>query len=131
MDDKEIKSKAVADYEDCLDYEDVVPMNGTLSDFLGDVVSTKETWERHWSAMPEYKSEDKSDIKKLIINFESEEDYNEFAKLIGQKLTMKTKTIWYPEQANSIASVLRFVDETDETTGVEFTKADLEAANKK
>ena len=31
------------------------------------------------------------------MNFRNKEDYAEFVKLIDQKITDKTKSIWYPE----------------------------------
>jgi len=49
-----------------------------------------------WVGMPEFIQEKKEPYKKLIIRFETEEDYNDFAELIGQKLTPKTKSIWHP-----------------------------------
>jgi hypothetical protein len=49
-----------------------------------------------WVGMPEFVQEEKQPYKTLIIRFESESDYQDFAKLIGQKLTPKTKSIWHP-----------------------------------
>jgi len=49
-----------------------------------------------WVGMPEFVQEKKEPFKTLIIRFESESDYQDFAKLIGQKLTPKTKSIWHP-----------------------------------
>jgi ParB-like chromosome segregation protein Spo0J len=50
-----------------------------------------------WVDMPEFEGEDISAYKKLIVNFENEEDYQKFADLIDQKLTDKTKSIYFPE----------------------------------
>ena len=49
-----------------------------------------------WVGMPEFVQEKKEPFKTLTIRFESEADYEDFAKLIGQKLTPKTKSIWHP-----------------------------------
>lgn len=49
-----------------------------------------------WVGMPEFVQEKKEPFKTLIIRFESESDYENFAQLIGQKLTLKTKSIWHP-----------------------------------
>lgn len=49
-----------------------------------------------WVGMPEFVQEKKEPYKTLIIRFESEADYQDFAKLIDQKLTLKTKSIWHP-----------------------------------
>jgi hypothetical protein len=53
--------------------------------------------EEHWVDMPEFVQEKNTEYKKLIIRFDNEKDYQEFADLIGQKLTDKTKSIWYPK----------------------------------
>ena len=49
-----------------------------------------------WVGMPEFIQEKKEPYKTLTIRFETEKDYQEFAELIGQKLTPKTKSIWHP-----------------------------------
>jgi hypothetical protein len=54
--------------------------------------------EDEWNGMPEYEGEDKSGVKDLIIHFKSIEDYINFGKLIDQKLSEKTKSIWFPEE---------------------------------
>lgn len=38
----------------------------------------------------------KEPYAKIIIRFDSEEDLQDFANLIGQKLTNKTKSLWHP-----------------------------------
>lgn len=49
-----------------------------------------------WVGMPEFVQEKKEPYKTLIVRFETEQDYNDFAQLIAQKLTKKTKSIWHP-----------------------------------
>lgn len=49
-----------------------------------------------WVGMPEFVQEKKQPYKELVVRFETEEDYKNFQKLIGQNLTLKTKSIWYP-----------------------------------
>tara|TARA_R110000803_G_scaffold148996_1_gene214421 strand:- start:620 stop:877 length:258 start_codon:yes stop_codon:yes gene_type:complete len=49
-----------------------------------------------WVGMPEFIQEKKEPFSKIIIRFDTEDDLKEFAKLIGQKLTPKTKSIWHP-----------------------------------
>lgn len=49
-----------------------------------------------WEGMPEFEMEKIQPFKVLTIRFECAEDYKEFEGLIGQKLTDKTKSIWYP-----------------------------------
>ena len=49
-----------------------------------------------WHGMPEFVQEKKEPFKTLVIRFENEADYKEFQKIINQKLTYKTKSIWHP-----------------------------------
>jgi hypothetical protein len=53
-------------------------------------------YKKHWKGMPEFVQEKKEPFAKIIFRFESEKDLNEFAKIIGQKLTKKTKSAWFP-----------------------------------
>lgn len=59
--------------------------------------ATEEDWEKEWLEMPEYSHEDKTAEKSLIINFKSQEDVRKFSELIGQKITDKTRSIWFPK----------------------------------
>ncbi len=49
-----------------------------------------------WVDMPEFVQEKKEPFAKIIVRFETQKDLEEFAQLIGQKLTPKTKSIWHP-----------------------------------
>ena len=52
--------------------------------------------ENHWTDMPEFIQEKKEPFAQIIVRFDSEKDLNEFAEMISQKLTPKTKSIWHP-----------------------------------
>ena len=49
-----------------------------------------------WSGMPEFVQLKKEPYSKIIFRFDNEHDLQEFAELIGQKLTSKTKRSWHP-----------------------------------
>jgi len=49
-----------------------------------------------WCGMPEFQQEKQEPYAKIIFRFENEADLQEFAELIGQKLTKKTKSSWHP-----------------------------------
>lgn len=51
-----------------------------------------------WQGMPEFEQEDQLGIKTLFVHFSSQEHIEEFAQLVDQKITQKTKYIWYPRQ---------------------------------
>ena len=46
--------------------------------------------------MPEFENEDITSWKKITVHFHSEEDYLEFARLVKQNLTHKTKLDSFP-----------------------------------
>lgn len=52
---------------------------------------------KEWEGMPEFNQKDTSAFKQVIVNFENQAHMEAFAKLIGQDITIKTKSIWYPE----------------------------------
>ena len=56
----------------------------------------QKDWQKEWKDMPEFVQEKKEAYAKIIVRFDKEEDLQDFAKLIGQKLTNKTKSIWHP-----------------------------------
>lgn len=70
-------------------------------------------WKKHWVGMPEFEQKNNPPYKQLIISFRTEEDYREFAKLIEQPLTMKTKSTWFPRLDRDANSLKRWI-ETDE-----------------
>ena len=45
------------------------------------------------------------------IRFATKEDMDEFAKIIGQKITDRTKAIWHPFKSHWGEHIHRFVDE--------------------
>ena len=69
-------------------------------------------WKEEWQDMPEFVQDKKEAYSKLIVRFKNEEDLQEFAKLIGQKLTSKSKSIWHPKLERGLDSYKRYVDES-------------------
>ena len=53
-----------------------------------------------WENMPEYSQEDQLAFKTVYVHFKNEQDYKDYQNFIGQPMTHKTKSIWYPEQKN-------------------------------
>jgi hypothetical protein len=64
-----------------------------------------------WKDMPEFVQEKQEPFAKIIIRFETKENLEEFAKLINQKLTKKTKSIWFPFKSHWGLTKKRWVDE--------------------
>lgn len=124
------------DFEHMLGVVNTQDKPATLSEFLGlsDIPQTVEEaeqqkkhdhmgWRKHWVGMPEFESENKEPAKQLIISFKTEEDYQKFGEFIGQKLTKKTKSIFWPYKPKAEMTVLRWVDEdTDWNTSADSSE---------
>lgn len=58
-----------------------------------------------WLGMPDYEPVDSA--IKMVVSFKSMEDREEFARVLGYKLTDKTKSVWYPDRdRDDISSVM-------------------------
>jgi hypothetical protein len=58
--------------------------------------SAKFSARAHWKGMPKFNQPDKGPVKTLQVNFENMDDVLKFSKVIGQEITAKTKSVWYP-----------------------------------
>ena len=65
-----------------------------------------------WKDMPEFVQDKQEPFAKIIVRFDSQEALDEFSKLIGQKLTKKTKSIWHPQLIRGLNANKRYVDES-------------------
>ena len=70
-----------------------------------------EPWKKEWQGMPEFSHEDLTPWKQIIVSFATEEDMQDFAKLVEQNLTIRTQSIWYPPAEIGRISNKRFDDE--------------------
>lgn len=66
---------------------------------------------KEWDGMPEFVQEEKEPFSKIIVRFETEKDLEDFAKVIGQKLTSKTKSIWHPFKSHWGKGRMMWIDE--------------------
>jgi hypothetical protein len=64
-----------------------------------------------WVGMPEFNNPAKA-TKDLIIHFEKNEDMESFSKLINQKITDKTTSIWYPERESRDMKSVEYKNES-------------------
>lgn len=72
-------------------------------------IDTREAW----VGMPEFENEDQGAKFSVKVNFADEDALKRFAELVGQTLTTKTRSIWYPK-----AEIVPLVDKryvTNET----------------
>ena len=68
--------------------------------------------ELEWTGMPEFNNDDLTPKRQLIISFKTEEDVQLFAKLINQKLTTKTKSLWFPKVNDLVQKDKTYLDES-------------------
>jgi len=82
-------------------------------DLQGSLFGDEEvvTWKQNWKNMPEFIQEDMTPVQQVIVSFETREDVRKFGKLLGQKLTYKTKSIWWPKVENTTVEHLRWDDD--------------------
>jgi hypothetical protein len=70
----------------------------------------EEVWKEEWQDMPEFIQEDLTPLKSLVVHFQTRQDRDAFSKLIGQKITYKTKSIWYSPDGDESKSKQIYVD---------------------
>lgn len=61
-----------------------------------------------WKGMPSFSQKDISAFQTVYVHLRSPVDREKFAELIGQKLTPKTRAVWYPREKNADMSNTRF-----------------------
>ena len=71
-----------------------------------------ESWQEEWKGMPEYVQEDLTPRRVLNVRFRNDEDVAAFEALMGQKISLKQKTLWFPFAEPRRASIYRYVDES-------------------
>lgn len=80
-----------------------------LKSLFGDAVNGDPL--KEWDGMPEYNSEDETALQTIHLHFMTREHVQEFAELIGQPITEKTKSLWYPEQLAKDLKSIRVIDD--------------------
>jgi predicted DNA-binding transcriptional regulator YafY len=78
--------------------------------FIPDMVS----WKREWQGMPEFTQEKITAYTEITVRFETKEDLDDFAKVIGQNLTINTQAIWHPKLQKGKHQVKRYFDSEEE-----------------
>ena len=69
-------------------------------------------WQKEWQDMPEFvQGETEKPYAQIIFRFANENDLKEFSKIIGQKLTNKTKSAWHPKIERGLNSNKIYIHE--------------------
>ena len=66
--------------------------------------------EKEWKGMPEFNQKDLTPYRTIIVHFKTREDMSAFAKLINQRITPRTQSLWYPEVTIETYADKRYVD---------------------
>jgi hypothetical protein len=86
-----------------------------LSSFFEDYEEPEldpNNFKKHWVGMPDYTHDNNKKID-IIIHFKNSSDIEIFSKLIGQKITNKTKYLNFPEEEKNNLTVLKWIEEDD------------------
>jgi hypothetical protein len=69
-----------------------------------------------WTGMPEYVNGDKTAHRSIVVHFKDDDAVAFFAELVEQKISDKTKYIWFPEMEIETALDKRYEATPDGTT---------------
>lgn len=72
----------------------------------------KSIYDEAWEGMPEFDQKDKTSFQSIHIHFKTYDDVKKFAELIGQKLTKKTRSIWFPQIEIERYADKEYIDES-------------------
>lgn len=67
-------------------------------------------WKKEWQGMPEFVQKDLTPFRIIKVSFRNKEDVAKFAELMEQKLTGKTRSIWFPKVKWKLRSK-KYIDE--------------------
>lgn len=59
----------------------------------------KVDWMKEWIGMPDFDMKDLQPWQSMAVHFASNSDREAFSKAVGQTITPKTRSIWYPKAA--------------------------------
>lgn len=79
--------------------------NGSDVDAQPRLFENDKAWVEEWKSMPSFAQRDLSPHQSICVHFESDEDRLAFAALVGQTVTSRTRSIWYPK-----AEIVRLID---------------------
>lgn len=69
-------------------------------------------YQAEWQGMPEFEQDDLTAFKSIIVHFDSMDNVSAFANLIGQPITEKTRSLWYPEAVKTDMYTEAYRDES-------------------
>lgn len=76
-------------------------------------VDLNPDWKKHWKGMPAFTQNTNEPYHKCYISFRNKEDLEEFAKVIDQNISEKTKSLWYPKLDRTGNALVRWIEEQE------------------
>lgn len=70
--------------------------DAVLNSMIEHMTPQQIDYEAEWEGMPEFEQEDLTGFRAIHIHFQDQAGVDRFAELIGQKITDKTRALWYP-----------------------------------
>jgi ParB-like chromosome segregation protein Spo0J len=67
-----------------------------------------------WESMPEFKQEDATAFRTLIVHFLNADAVNDFVHKIGQLITDQTRYIYHPKEVEVRTTHLRYISDREE-----------------
>lgn len=64
------------------------------------LIETPSFYDEHWKGMPEFIQEKQTPYAAIIVRVASDEDLQALSLVLGQKLTPKTKSAWFPYKSH-------------------------------
>jgi len=84
-------------------------------------------YKKHWKGMPEFVQKDLGPVRSLLVHFAESEDVRAFARLVGQEISGKTRSLWYPKAEITQLVTKRYADDEAEIEAIEL--AELESGD--
>lgn len=94
--DFDLLRSEVLDLGDDLDL-DVLGFGDHLQNILLERLDGENDPDVHWQGMPTFDTVDKTAFRSLTLHFKDQAAVDAFAKKIDQKITDKTRFVWFPE----------------------------------
>jgi len=68
-----------------------------LSGIFLDQAEGETDAQAEWTGMPEFDQQDRKAFRSITVHFKDQAKVDEFARLVGQPITDKTRYLWFPE----------------------------------
>ena len=90
-----------------LDIKDL-ELTGFDMTLLDNIDSIVEDHAGEWDGMPQFEQDNQRPYRQIIVSFLNENDVKDFAELINQSLTNKTRSVWFPKQEIDSVKNIRY-----------------------